>query len=403
MRACGFDEVEGIAWHVRLQASYALDDYVDSGQVVTVIARRWPEALDQIRDRAILDISSQLKKSRENSEIRFAMISALFAANWTNDGQEPNEQWFDYVRLLLKKSDLAHATEVVARIDSPSVVLAMRVDKRFDSIGSSRKGSMDIERAMKCQRDRLSELRIRYPDRLYYIVDELVFDLRDGQVERALATADDVIRRVGEATTPAYPDMDEWYIWILDSRAQALERLGRWDEAVIQLRKAARRPEGGGMNVSQTLNLARVLARLGRVDEAEAAMEDVEGASLYGRMQLAFNRLIVAHVRGDKETVAAQLEIMRTDRSVALSSYQAALVIAGQPDTAAALLIERLRDESWRRSALSSMQSYTEVAQTPLDKAHMTRWREILAREDVRAALDKVGRIEQVPFANPLF
>lgn len=172
---------------------------------------------------------------------------------------------------------------------------------------------------------------------------------------------------------------------------------------MAQLRKAARRPEKGGLNVSQTLNLARLLARLERIDEVEEAMEELGNMSPYGRMQLALNRLIVADAQADTAAVTAQIDAMRADRSEAMSGYQVALVLAGRIDAAAALLIERLRSEDWRRDALSEMQTYAEVAQTPRDKAHMTRWREVIARTDVQEALDAVGRIERVPFANPLF
>ncbi len=403
VRACQFDEVEGIAWHLRVQASFALDDYVDSGLGLTVIALRWPETLDQVRNRAIFDVLRQLEKTGQHRDERFALLSALFAANWTIDGMEPNELWFDYVRYLLEKSDFAHATEVVARIDSPEIVLALRVDKRFDSLGRARSGSFDVPRAMQRQRARLQQLRKEHPDKLSYVVDDMVIDLDDGNAERALATADSVIARVSTAQTPAYSDVEDRYNWVLDTRSRALQRLGRWDEAVAQQRRAARRPESGRMNVSQSLNLARLLARLDRGSEAEEAMEEIGSMSSYGRVQLGMNRLIAAHSRGDKKGVNLQLGVMYADRRDAMTTYQAALVIAGRMDEAVELLVERLRSEDWRKGALADMQTYTEIAHTPLDKDHMTRWREILAREDVRETLDKVGRIEQVPFANPLF
>jgi len=403
VRACELEEAEGIAWHLRLRAAYSLKDYVDSARSITVIARRWPAGLDQIREQAIFDVSHRIDLSGADSDARITMLSALFDANWTNEGQEPNELWFDYVRYLLAKSDMSHATEVAARMDSPEFVLSFRIDKRFDALVRARKGGFDIGRTMQRQRERLQQLRERHPDRLSHIVAELVMDVRDGHAERALEMADRVIARVTTEGATAYADTADHYVWILDSRAQALQRLGRWDEAVTQLRKAARRPENGGMNVSQTLNLARLLARLERNDEVEDAMEELGVMSPYGRMQLALNRLIVADAQGNTAAVTTQLDAMRAERSESMGGYQVALVLAGRIDAAAALLIERLRGEDWRRDALSEVQTYTDVAQTPRDKAHMVHLRQILARKDVQEALEAVGRTERVPFANPFF
>ncbi|OJY90551.1 MAG: hypothetical protein BGP25_13900 [Lysobacterales bacterium 63-13] len=400
--ACAFDQSDGIAWHLRLRAAYALNDYVDSAGSVRMIAQRWPNSLDQIREQAIFNISRRLDLSRANRDERIAMLIALFDANWTNEGVEPNELWFDLVRFLIDNESMPRATEVAARIDSPSIVLTFRVDKRFDGLTRARVGGFDIRRTMKRQRDHIDELRKRHPERLSYLGDELELDIRDGHAERALEQADKVIARVAAEGTSVYSDTDDFYIWILDARSRALQRLGRWEDAVTQQRKAARRPENGGLNVSQSLNLARLLARLGRADEVEEAMDELGLMSPFGRMQLALNRVIAATVKGDQTVVEAQLEIMRAERIESMAAYQAALVQAGRIDAAASLLVERLRSEDWRNGALSEVQTYIEVAEAPRDTLHMQRWREILARKDVRKALDAVGRIERVPFEKVL-
>jgi tetratricopeptide (TPR) repeat protein len=402
VRSCGFDEAEGIAWHMRLRAAYMIDDHVDSANSVAFIARRWPQALDQVRERAIFDISNHLGKSAANRDARMAMLTALFDANWTNEGRQPSWLWKDLVRFLVETGDMPRATEVAARIDAPEIILAFRVDKRFDGLVRARSGGFDIERVMKREREHIGALREQHPKRLSHIVDALELDVRDGHAGRALALADEVIARVAADGMAAYTDSDDHYIWVLNSRARALTRLGRWDDAVAQFRKAARRPENGGMNVSQVLNLARLLARLERPDDVEEAMEELGGMSPFGRMQLALNRVMAAAAKGDAAALDAQLAAMRADRTESMGTYQAALVQADRIDEAAALLIERLRSDDWRSDALEEMQTYADVAQAPRDTLHIARWRAILERQDVQDALDAVGRIERVPFANPL-
>lgn len=402
VRACGFDDAEGVAWHMRLRAAYQIDDYVDSANSVALIARRWPQALDQIRERAIYDISNQLEKSAAHRDARMAMLAALFDASWKNEGRDPNWLWKDLVRFLVETGDMPHATEVMSRIDAPQIVLAFRADKRYDGLMRARSGSYDIGRVMKREREHIDSLREQHPDRLLPIVDTLEADVRNGHAERALALADQVVARVAAEGMTAYTDSDEWYIWVLDTRARALARMGRWDDAVTQLRKAARRPESGSMNVSQALNLARLLARLERTDEVEEAMEELGRMSPFGQMQLALNRVIVAATKGDQSAIDAQLEAMRADRTESMGTYQSALVQADRGDEAAALLVERLRSADWRGDALAEVQTYADIVEAPRDTLHMKRWRAMLARKDVQEALDAVGRIERAPFANPL-
>lgn len=403
VRACGFDEADGMAWHMRLRAAYMIDDYVDSANSIAFVANRWPKSLDQIREQAIFDIARRLGKSGADRDPRMAMLTALFDANWTNEGRQPSWLWKDLVRFLVETNDMPRATEVAARIDAPEIILSFRVDKRYDALVRARSGGFDIQRVMKREREHVGALREQHPDRLSHIVDALELDVRDGHAERALALADEVIARIAADGMAAYADSDDRYIWVLNSRARALARMGRWEDAVAQFRKAARRPENGAMNVSQVLNLARVLARLERTDEVETAMEELGSMSPFGRMQLGLNRVMVAATKGDQEALNKQLKVMRDARTDSMGTYQSALVQADRLDDAAALLIERLRNDEWRTEALEEMQTYAEVNQAPRDTLHMARWRMILERKDVQDALDAVGRIERVPFENQLF
>ena len=403
VRACGFDEAEGMAWHMRLRAAYMIDDYVDSANSIAFIAIRWPKSLDQIREQAIFDISRHLEKPAANRAPRMAMLTGLFDANWTNEGRQPSWLWRDLVRFLVETGDMPRATEVAARIDAPEIILSFRVDKRYDGLVRARSGGFAIERVMKREREHIDALRKQDPGRLSHIVDTLELDVRDVHAERAVALADEVIARIAADGMGAYSDSDDRYLWVLNAPARALTRLGRWDDAVAQFRKAARRPENGGMNVSQVLNLARVLARLERTEEVEEAMEELGGMSPFGRMQLGLNRVMVAAAKGNQAELDKQLDAMRAARTDSMGTYQSALVQADRIDEAAALLIERLRNEDWREDALEEVQTYVDVVEAPRDALHMKRWRGVLARKDVQEALDAVGRIERVPFSKTLF
>src|SRR5258708_12052027 len=82
---------------------------------------------------------------------------------------------------------------------------------------------------------------------------------------------------------PAYDDINDNLIWILNNRAIALGGLGRRDEELELLIRAARRPEHGDPNVSQAINLGQFYCDLGRPKDALFAILDVEKTSPYGR------------------------------------------------------------------------------------------------------------------------
>lgn len=398
VRASEFGQADGIAWHLRLSAAFSQQDYIDSARCIVVIARTWPETLGQIRARAIISIVRDLMRSDNERDEYIALLASLFDANWTFEGREANALWLSYTEFLVKRGNLARAVEVATRIDSPETVLSLRVDKRFDGIVLARKDVFDLARTMRVDREHLDALRQRFPDRLLWVSERMSTYLMEGKPERALALADEVIAQVSKQGTKAYSDVNESYPWVLNSRSIALARLGRWDESVRQMRKAARLPESGQLNVSQTLNLGRLLAELERPDDAEDAVEALRGMSDYGLMQLALNALIGAVVREDEAAVERHLQHLREHREDDIATYQKALVQANRMDEAASVLIERLERADWRSEALAEVQQYPDVVKTPRGELHASRWADVVARNDVRTTIEKVGRIEYVPF-----
>ncbi len=400
-RATAFSLAGGADWHRRLAAAFALRNYPDSAACIATIARRWPETLDGIRGSAISLIDRQLRSDPAAASVEFEFLDGLFDARWTEDGVQPNFLWLGLARRLIERKDLDKAAVVLGRIDAPRAALVARIDKRFDPLVRDRK-SLDIDR-IAAARVAAQEARVRAaPDQLGPLVDLQYLLIDTLQFTRVVDTSDEVIRKAaGREQEMPYVDFKEKFIWILDDRGRALQALGRWDEAVADLKKAARRPEGGDMNVSQALNLGILYAGLDRPADALDAVADLGRVSDFGRMQLQMVKLMVAVERNEPDTVDAQLSQMKEHRIDAISTYQKALLQAGRMDAAAALLIERLRSEEWRGDALVEMQEYAEVPTTARWRERHLRWREVIRRADVQAELAQVGRIEQVNLAPP--
>jgi beta-barrel assembly-enhancing protease len=229
-----------------------------------------------------------------------------------------------------------------------------------------------------------------------------------GHQEQAIAAADAVLAQIPtpEAARERYTDTGEWFPWLLDHRAQASARLGKWDDALEYLRRAALLPEHGGTNVSNAINLATLYADLGRTEEAIRALGELPSAgrttSPYGRMQVQAVRLRVALAKKDSGTAKSVLDAMRANQDDALLTFQEALLVAGKLDEAAAVLIRRLQDPKLRSSALYDVQDYQQIVPSPVMKQVEARWRVLRARKDVQEAVGRVGRIEVVPLPRSL-
>jgi len=382
-------------WRLRLEAAYQLENYPDSARSLVAIARQWPKALQDLKAQAITRVLSKLDKDRAHADVQFDLLCSLFDAGWTSDGQQPGWKWLQLARMWLERGKPDRAAAVAVRIEYPPAIVALRVDKRYDAIPRADSTTFDVALATRKYVAAVDSDALAHPRRLEYSMELQYAFISAVQPERALHLADDFIAKVeGNDGKSLYDDFDDYYPWILDNRAAALWLLGRWDEAIAQARRAARRPEHGELNVSQALNLGGYYAMHGEADKALDAISDLGTLSPYGRMQRENILLLDAIQRQDRKKLDEHLDYMRLHKDDALSTYQYALLDADRLDAAARLLIDRLRDTDDRRDALLDMQHYADAPATPLMQVRRTRWRSVIARPEVQAALDLVGRIE---------
>jgi tetratricopeptide (TPR) repeat protein len=389
-------------WSNRFLAAQAMGDRADAMRALTFIARRWPEKLRSLDSVSINRTLFGAEARTDRSDARFQLLEALYAAQWKIDyGFEPSEAWADFARLLLERGDVERATAVSSRITSPRVLLALRVDKRFDPVVHAAPARFDIDKAMAEEVTTLERLSAASPRQLALKYELIYACLEAGRAEHALQLADAILSDKSRET--AYDDYEDQINWILDARADALRRLGKWREAQHYYEQAAAHPEHGGPNVSNAINLGGLHAEFGRSREALAALGEMvfedQGISEFGGMQIHHVMLLAALASRDAPAKEDALEFMREHQSAALSTYQKALVDANHMEDAASLLIRRLQDPALRGGALADMQEYRSEAQSPVVRTYEQRWRQIKARSDVRVALAAVGRIEKFSLA----
>ena len=147
--------------------------------------------------------------------------------------------------------------------------------------------------------------------------------------------------------------------------------------------------------IKVTLTLANKTNKLVQLEFPTSQRIEVLIKSQEGKMVEQWVRLRAYLQLDNDEGVQAALAYLREHRNDSLRIYQAALVRVGDADAAAALLIGRLEDLSSRVEALESLQRYGEGA---TDDAGDESPGGLAARDDVRAVIERVGRIESYPY-----
>ena len=388
------------AWQVRLDASVRIEDYRDAAHCVATIARQWPNELGSAHDHMLYVIKHGLDVIDAPDE-ELELLEALFDIHWTDQNGYSETYWFELTRLLIEKGAIAKATTVAKSIHSARMAIAMRVDKRFDAVIQANKDAFDIDRMAADEIKQADIVSKEYPDKLAPLVHLQDLLNENLQYQRVIAITDDTVAKVAEGKGPAiYSDFDDYYVWMLNRRSSALQGLGRWDEAAAQLAGAAQHTENGHVNVSQILNLANLDANLLRPKEALDALAKLGQPSPYGRMQLEKVMLKIAVQQKDEAGIREHLAYLRDNRNEAIDTWQDALLVVGDENAAADLLIERLHNPKWRNDALVEMQDYADTPVSPFYRGVETHWKNVIKRPKVREVANKVGRIESFHLAS---
>ncbi len=399
IKATGLDQAAGGAWLIRLFAAMYISDNPDAARCVETIASQWPDKLDNVRPQGMAQLHFALRAAHEDDVDR-AMLDALFDAKWQAGQSAYDTLWRDLALMQIEHNNPKRAATVAQRIRSAQAALSMRIDKRFDPLTRGQPQTFDVDRLLAAQ-IQAARARIKaHPDQLEPVQRLQDLLLEKGQNAEVLAVSDAAVahaeRGDGEKT---YTDFGESYNWVLNQRSLALAHAGHWDDAVREMTRAARRPEGGGVNVSQSINLAGLLTDLDQPDKAAAAIVEPGAMSPMGRMQLSYVRLQIAMEKNDSASIAREMAYLRQHRTDDIGTWQRALLSHGDLDAAAALLIDRLQAPDWRSAALVEMQHYLRSDQTPTMRVFQQRWNTVTARPDVQAALAKVGRVERFDIA----
>jgi beta-barrel assembly-enhancing protease len=382
----------------RVNAAYRLQD---TGEIIiglTQLVQKSPEKLGESTERFILRSLRDAKKQLPHGAA-MPLMQALYAAHWKLKwDQEPSGIWQDFALLLLEQNRLTEAIDVSSHVTDEYGVISMRADRRFDAITAANPPQFDVGAVLKRNLEHFQAAAERVPKSLtprVVVIDDLMELQRYGA---ALAAADGLVAeiRVHVDAKQWYDDFDDQYAWILDSRSRLLRRVDRWEEGVDQLAAASWVLDKDGKNVSQVINLGELYCDLGKPKEALGVLVRLgTDMSSYGRMQEASVRLDAAVQLGDSEQIEEWLAFIREHRVDAPRTYEDALLLMNDAETAAKWLIQRLEDRDLRSATLLNLQEYAVPRETPRQAELRKRRRDLMIRADVQAEIQKVGRIEK--------
>jgi hypothetical protein len=404
VRATQSSESDGEDWYQRFRAAYGRD-LKDALLCLTTLAQRWPDLLGRFEDWVVPRTAYDAEKIDALTDARFALLQALFEAEWTlGQGEEPSGLWASLIDLHLQRHSVEQAIEVASHVNDPYTLIGLRVDNRYDELRRALPGRFDIEKAMREENQFLADAAVRNPRSLEALSRLAWSMLCANRYEDALALTGHTIE-LAKTDPETWDDLDDQLPWIMDNHSRALMGLNRWDEAVEQLAAAAALPERGGPNVSNAINLGYAYAVIDRPADALKAVAEVAKsgkASPYGLMQLESVRLASALDSGDTAARNKSLDYLRKHRADAESTLLWMLVWANELDEAARILIERLEEPRSRRDALVELQSYIEPPAPPRLMQYREHWAALLARPDVRAAASRAGTVQSFSIApNP--
>jgi len=394
VHASEMEDATASDWFGRVNVARRLHDNAADVAAVTTVGRRWPEALRETNAYAI--VQTTVAAEYGPPQARLELLEALFNARWTLFGMEPSWVWKDLALLLLERNDMDGAALVVGRVTSPHGAIAMRVDRRFDRLLEGA-GPLDVHRVQDAEIEQLRTAAGEPPPSLKKVHNFLRALAGAGRYAEIVQRADFALAHSGPGGASAHEDADETRIWIINDRARALERLGRREDAVADLEYASRMAEHEHGNVSQTINLALLYVRLDRPSDALATIARVplKNANAYGRFLVEGVRHACAIAQGNAKEAGATFTYLRDHRDDAPEAYQDALLDEGLDDESAATLVFLLRDPQRRNGALMSVQQFARGAEAPRRTRLRERWRAIVERHEVQAAIAEVGRAER--------
>lgn len=334
---------------------------------------------------------------------RQKLLEALWAAHYqpADPAQPADSLWFDLFRLYVDKGANDQAKTIAASITVPENILAMRVDNRYRAFLEATPSHGDYKAAQDAFLARDRTQVTNHPRSLGAVVYLSLDLITANRVNEAQTVLDAAIIKAEQApeASPAFDDVEDQMNWAYDTRTRILAKLGRWDDVEAAQKKARDVALAAHKDtVSQAINLGGFYNELGRPAEALAAVKDATNASPYGLMEAESVRACAYVQLKDAADLAKSLDYVHAHKADSMPATTDVMACTGDIGGLSRFMVEQLNDPKTRNAMLVSLQTYLpEPHPLPQDVLTHKAWTDAAARSEVQAAIRRYGVIESFP------
>lgn len=402
-RATGLSLADSSAFKARGDAARSVGKVFDAADSFMVAYERWPQQWTKRDEDLVLNTIRRMFAS-EGQEVQYEVLNRLYSANFKGiPDEEPSGLWQEFARLLIRNKENGRAAIVAGRVNHPHVLISMRADREFDGLREVNPALLDVAAAAENLVIQATRNAEEFPEQVVVQTAYVSALYIAGRYDEVVSAANRLIENAQSAEGRSKLDMPDEIAWILDYKSRALFALDRESEAIETLVSARQIPENGRENVSHAINLASAYCVAGQYRKALDTLDLLGSPSPYGRLQVMLVRHCAARGtdnRGEMERAFAYVE---DNKEVSPLDYLEMLLLTDRIDDAATYLVGMLDGEAERTGALQRLQ----VFDLPAHLSESTRLidarlAEIAVRPEVKAAIDKVGRVERFAVSRPL-
>lgn len=382
-------------WIARLRIEIYSANPADAVSTLEKLERDTPGAVGRVESTWLQALNGRLKGMPSGAAARDRLLAVVSDPAFVAARYDPGFEYMflDNARRIAISGDRAGAQAQVDRLNSHVVLISASLDP---ALRFAIPQDYDMRAATRREIAHLERLSTERPSLLALVIAQAEAHRAIGEPDKALAL---LLSAAPEGSlAPLFTDREAKLNWWWDELASTYAHLGRYDDAVAALKSGMKVGEQGNFNVSQLLNLASLQLRLGKPQDALDTLAGQEtalgtGSSPYGKMVYRRIHGCAAKRTGKADIAAQDFAYALAHRQDEPSNLAAIQLCMGDIDGAAAAIVARLDNPEERGDALRDLSTYEDWPATIPPSPDLAAEESLLARPDVRAAIERAGGI----------
>lgn len=373
---------------LQYEAGLYADNFALSAEALDRMIARMPDA---VRDLSVDGVHYFLRnepggQERRNEDRRVALARLGFG------GSSAAGDYFTAgaVNILMKRGDLAGATELLPHIDEPQLIENLLIQRRFSSLWPT----LEAQAGPHLEKVRASA--VASAERDYASAPESAEKLQQfinalrlsGRHDRAIA-----LRAKLPTTAQGMSSAEEDIGWAVNNVALALHEAGRADEADKLFALLNDAPmENDDWRVSMKINRLELLVADGKYDRALPLVEPTAKVpgSPYAQQLVRRLRYCTLSGLGRKDESAKLLPDLLAHAKDAPGPTIDGLICAGEFEQAEKVALAALKDDSFHEDFIRQLQAHPLTSDDP--SVWAKGWQLLRKRPAIAAEFDRLGR-----------